>query len=196
MTTAREPARHDAAAPSVPAEGTPALGPEWVVGPDGVLRRSAARVILLDEEDRVLLARGHDADQPERTWWFTIGGGIDAGESAPAAAVRELFEETGLRLDVGDLEGPVLRRSAIFDFYRRPVRQDEVFFVARTAATDRLVTSGWTEVERGFMDEVRWWSLDDLERVTVEIFPAPLVEIVRGLLTGWDGTLRELSDGR
>ena len=71
------------------------LGPEWAVGPDGVRFRNAARVILLDAHDRVLLLHGCDADQRERTWWFTVGGGLDAGESALDAAVRELREETG-----------------------------------------------------------------------------------------------------
>ncbi len=72
------------------------LGPEWAVRPDGVRFRDAARVILLDARDRVLLLHGCDADQRERTWWFTVGGGIDAGESALDAAVREVLEETGL----------------------------------------------------------------------------------------------------
>lgn len=170
------------------------LGPDWVVGADGVPSRRGARVILLDERDRLLLVRGHDVDQPDRSWWFTVGGGIDTGESAHDAAVRELFEETGLRLHPGELVGPVLRRRAVFDFSRRTVRQDEEFFLARVHEPDAVTTVGWTEVERGFMDEVRWWHLDELERVEVEIFPAPLVSVVRGLLAGWDGVTRVLPD--
>ena len=165
------------------------------MGPDGLFRRSAARVILLDERDRVLLVRGHDVDQPERTWWFTIGGGIDAGESERVAAVRELFEETGLRVDPDALQGPVISRSAVFDFARRPVRQDEVFFVARIAEPGELTDVGWTDVERSFMDEARWWSLEDLALVEEEIFPAELLEVATGLLTGWDGTVRHLAEG-
>ena len=72
------------------------LGPDWVPGPDGIPYRRAARVILLDDADRVLLVRGHDVDQPERSWWFTVGGGIDGGETPRQAAVRELREETGI----------------------------------------------------------------------------------------------------
>jgi 8-oxo-dGTP pyrophosphatase MutT (NUDIX family) len=45
--------------------------------------------------DAVLLMR---AGQSERTWWFTIGGGIADGEDSRTAAVRETFEETGLRM--------------------------------------------------------------------------------------------------
>src|SRR5690606_42109346 len=57
-----------------------------------------------------------DVDQPHRSWWFTVGGGIDPGETPHQAAVRELFEETGLRLDPAELVGPVIVRSAVFDF--------------------------------------------------------------------------------
>ncbi|MBC7679310.1 MAG: NUDIX domain-containing protein, partial [Pseudorhodobacter sp.] len=60
--------------------------------------RTAARVLLLDGRDRVLLFRGGDPHLPERgTWWFTPGGGLDPGEQTVDGAVRELFEETGLR---------------------------------------------------------------------------------------------------
>ena len=73
-----------------------ALGDDWTPGPDGLPWRRAARVILLDEADRLLLVRGHDTDQPDRGWWFTVGGGIGVGETSRDAAVREMREETGL----------------------------------------------------------------------------------------------------
>lgn len=171
------------------------LGAEWVPGPDGTPFRRGARVILLDEADRVLMLRGHDVDQPERGWWFTVGGGIDVGESAHDAAVRELYEETGLLLRAEDLEGPVIRRSAVFDFLRLTVRQDEEFFLARVRGPARLDLSGWTDLEREFMDEVRWWALDDLAQVPETVYPHGFVDLVRALLPGWDGVTRVLADG-
>ncbi len=176
------------------------LGPDWVLGSDGLRRRSAARVVLIDPSDRVLLVRGHDVDLPERTWWFTVGGGIDPGEDARAAAVREVHEETGLLLDPGDLVGPVWTRSAIFDFYAAHCRQDEEIFLARVgpaaAAAAGTSRDGWTEVERDVLDELRWWDLDDLAQVGLEVFPDGLVDLVRAVLTGWDGVVRHLGLAR
>nr|WP_239079035.1 NUDIX domain-containing protein [Cellulomonas marina] len=167
-------------------------GSHWQPGPDGVLRRRAARVILVDAQDRVLLLRGHDVDQPERSWWFTVGGGLDPDESSRAAAVREVREETGLVVDDADLVGPVLTRSAVFDFAAAHLWQDEEFFLARVDEAAALSREGWTAMELDVIDEVRWWNLDDLARVEIEVFPADLVALVRPLLAGWDGVTRHL----
>ncbi|SFJ96107.1 NUDIX hydrolase [Cellulomonas sp. KH9] len=168
------------------------FGSDWVPGPDGLLHRRAARVILLDERDRVLLVRGHDVDLPERSWWFTVGGGIDAGETSRQAAVREVREETGIVLATDELVGPVYTRSALFDFAARTCRQDEDLYLARVRAADLALTrEGWTAVELDVIDELRWWDLDELERVTIEVFPAGLADLVRAVLV-WDGTTRHL----
>jgi 8-oxo-dGTP pyrophosphatase MutT (NUDIX family) len=163
-----------------------------VTGADGVPFRRAARVLLLDADDRVLLVRGHDVDEPSRSWWFTVGGGIDPGESAEQAAVRELAEETGLQIAESDLVGPVLTRSAIFDFFHQDVRQDEVFYLARIQDPGEVDRSGWTDIERAFMDDVRWWDVDELAAVDIEVFPRGLDRIVARLAAGWDGTVQHL----
>ena len=175
-----------------PAHG---LGPGWVVGADGLHFRRGARAILLDESDRLLLLRGHDADAPHRQWWFTVGGGIDRGESDLDAAVREVREETGLRLGPEDLVGPVLARSAVFDFYARTCRQDEVFFLGRVSSATPLTTAGWTDLERDVVDDLRWWDLAELTASGATVYPRELAALVRGLLGGWDGVLRRLPDG-
>lgn len=164
----------------------------WQRGSDGMRSRRAARVLILDERGRVLVVRGHDADEPERHWWFTVGGGIDPGESPEQAACREVFEETGLRISPQDLEGPVLERSAIFDFAREHCRQEESFFCVRVPSDSALSSAGWTELEMNFIDELAWMSVAELEAATEEIFPRQLPQLVASLHPAWDGSVRRI----
>ena len=54
------------------------------------------RAIVLDDDKRMLLVRQH---HDGRDIWMVPGGGIEDGESAAQAAIREVKEETGL--DIG-----------------------------------------------------------------------------------------------
>lgn len=58
------------------------------------------RVAVIDEEGRLLMVCQQHG---EREIWMLPGGGIERGETALEAAEREVFEETGLRVTVGDL---------------------------------------------------------------------------------------------
>ncbi|WP_035847152.1 NUDIX hydrolase [Kitasatospora azatica] len=54
---------------------------------------SAACAVVLDEQDRVLLGRRADTGA-----WALIGGIIDPGEQPADTAVRECYEEAGVRV--------------------------------------------------------------------------------------------------
>ena len=67
--------------------------------------RRAARAMVLDPDDRVLLV---EFTFPEVVVWATPGGGIADGETDEDALRRELVEEAGLEtFDVGPLCCPV-----------------------------------------------------------------------------------------
>ena len=64
---------------------------------DWVLKRTAARVVVLDQHGHVLLLEARDpADASKGQWWEIPGGGIEKGETSAEAALRELYEETGI----------------------------------------------------------------------------------------------------
>ncbi len=96
-------------------------------------QRTAARVVLLDAADRILLLSGTDPAVASR-WWHTPGGGVDPGEDLPTTALRELAEETGFRLNPDELVGPIWRRVAQFTFVGVDYEQTEFFFAARVPA--------------------------------------------------------------
>ena len=145
-----------------------------------LLERAAARVLLLDGRDRLLLFHGGDPARPENgSWWITPGGGLEIGEDAEAAALRELREETGLFGVV--LEGPVWQRVAEFEFDGLGYRQSEVFFLARVDAHD-VDTSGFDDVEQRAMVGHRWWSIDEIDASQDVIYPRRLAVELRRLL--------------
>jgi 8-oxo-dGTP pyrophosphatase MutT (NUDIX family) len=147
----------------------------------GHIDRRAARVLLLDPAGRVLMLRGWDPARPEHTYWFTVGGGLEPGESLHDAAVREAFEETGLRLDAADLVGPVRTDTVSFPFDGQWFSQEQAFFVARTP--DTLVDlSRLNEAEQACIDEARWWSLDALSGTEERFYPPDLPDLLRAVL--------------
>lgn len=180
--------------PSEVGPGTTSLGDDWVPGPDGVRERSAARVLLMDDAGRVLVMRGHDVNQPERSWWFTVGGGIDAGETPEQAALRETREEVGIDLPAETLVGPVLTRTGIFDFYAETCRQYEVFYLARIPDAVEVTAEGWTDAERELLDEMAWLTAAELRAQPLEVFPPELPEVIDDLVAGWDGEVRHLGE--
>ncbi len=153
---------------------------------DAVDRR-AARVLLVDAADRVLLLRGTDPEDPSQgSWWFTPGGGLDPGEEPLQAACRELAEETGLRLPAEALGGVVHERVAHFRFSGVAYRQAEVYYLARVDAHE-VDTAGWTAVEVASVTGHRWWPRAELATTGERVFPRELAEVLGRAMTAPGG---------
>jgi 8-oxo-dGTP pyrophosphatase MutT (NUDIX family) len=143
------------------------------------LVRPTARVLMLDNLDRVLLFRGQDSTNPEIRYWFPPGGGIEPGETAADAARREVWEETGLA-DV--VLGPhIWNRRHVFYFYGSKQDVREVWFFARVP-TFEIDTSRFTEIERETVKENKWWTQHELENTKDVLTPRGLAELVSDLL--------------
>lgn len=70
---------------------------------DTVILRLAAAVVV--DDDRVLVVRRSKTEKFLPCVWGVPCGKIDPGESAPEAALRELYEETGLSGNVAGYLG-------------------------------------------------------------------------------------------
>lgn len=174
--------------------------------PSEPLRRTAARVVLVDDQQRVLLLSGTDPQVGSR-WWITPGGGAENDEPLIQTAVRELAEETGLQLRTDQLVGPLWRRVATFHFTGVDYEQTEFYFAAalrpepaaalrpEPAAAAALRpepaafdTRGHTNDERLTLTGHRWWAPEALRTTDEDIYPRQLAtrlpEVVAALRTG------------
>src|SRR5262249_14636436 len=86
------------------------------------VRRSAGRIIAIDERERVLLLQY--ARPTGATFWATPGGGLEANESFEAAAIREAAEELGV---TGVTLTALWKASALFEAGGRTIDQEERF---------------------------------------------------------------------
>ncbi|MBX9886032.1 MAG: NUDIX domain-containing protein [Novosphingobium sp.] len=137
--------------------------------------RRAARILLIDEHERLLLIRF--APPGRRAFWCGVGGECDAHEDFHAAAVRELFEETGLRLASCGPE--IARRTDDFiTLEGEPVTSDERFFRVRTV-NFTPDPAGLTPLERALIQEFRWFTTAELAQWHEPIFPVTILELLQ-----------------
>ena len=124
------------------------VAPRYVVGAVTILRDSEAAES--DGPDRLLLLR-----QPHRGGWGLPAGLLKHREQPVVGAARELWEETGVRVDPADMTAG--SPNAIIHVVGVV---DTVFFASVPASTTTL------EVDGAEVLEAAWFPVDDLPRLS------------------------------
>jgi len=139
--------------------------------------RATSRVLVFDGTGRTLLflQYGKSRNVPPR--WITPGGGVDPGETHDQAAVRELFEETGLRLES---VGAAFRDEDFVPDQRwHPYQTGHWAWYAVRMTRFEPSRDGWTEEEVADVIDWRWMTAEELEADENEFEPPELADLIR-----------------
>ena len=125
------------------------------IGKEGVLRPGASALIFDDARKRVLLTRREDNGR-----WCLPGGGMDPGESAAEACIREVLEETGLEVRVTKLVGIYTSPDLLIEYADGNKIQPTAF------SFEVEITGG----ELGLSDETTefgWYTVAEMEAMDI-----------------------------
>lgn len=131
--------------------------------------RLAARALIL-HEDRLLLVNAYPGTRSDL--WCAPGGGAEAGASLPDNLRREVHEETGLTVSVGD---PALINE--FHDPRSGFHQVDIFF--RCTILAGTIDPAWRDPE-GVVNRRRFFSRSDLELGRIRFKPDSLAQAAWG----------------
>lgn len=124
--------------------------------PDNTGPRLSARALLVENGKLLLVNAYPDAVNAtlETILWCAPGGGIEKHQSVPDNLAREVFEETGLTVEIGALVG--------FNEFHDPdgsFHQVDLFFRARLISGQ--LTENWRDADE-IVTQRRFFSRDEL----------------------------------
>ena len=146
---------------------------------DGILNIRAGAIIMKDGK---LLMVGNDRD-----YLYSVGGRLKFGETAEDAVVREVFEETGVRMEIDRLgfvhenyfygDAPSNLNKLIY----------EITFFFYMKVPDTFAPTSESFMEANSEEHLRWVSLDEDMKMYPEFFRTELkdpADTVKHFTTG------------
>lgn len=119
----------------------------------------------------------------EGHFWQLIGGQIEGNETVLEAAVREVFEETGIRKENIKF-GPLVWFGEVdLVLHGTPTHIKQQFIVARTKQKTHTL-SNLTPSETKVVKHLEWFSFDRIANSAEIIYPVLIVNYLPDILAG------------
>jgi 8-oxo-dGTP diphosphatase len=122
----------------------------------------AVGAIVVHDDSLLMVLRGRE---PNKGLWTVPGGRVEAGEYLADALKREVREETGIEIEVGELLGVLERRGdqhfVILDFLAQPIDDTAL------RASDYAADARWVPLREvaqldctpRFVETLRGWGI-------------------------------------
>jgi 8-oxo-dGTP pyrophosphatase MutT (NUDIX family) len=151
-----------------------------------LVERNVVRVVVLDAANHVLLLQTRDLGNPAfGTSWELPGGGMEPGETYIEAAVRELREETGIRVAPACVGKPTWRRDVEYTYRgERRLQHELVTMVRLDEVAPDVEDTQRVDFESEDHFGHRWWAVDEIACSDQRFYPRQLPMLLRLFLAG------------
>ncbi len=131
-------------------------------------------ICMIEHNRHIFVLEGYDSVKDE-TFYRPLGGGIEFGELAKDAAIREFREELGTIISVSDQFHVV---ENLFEFNGNP--RHEVMFIFEAKFQDCSFYSGteFTGNENGYEFKALWMSIDEFTSGRKILYPDGLISLL------------------
>ena len=140
--------------------------------------RKSSRLLVINENHQILLFQfTHTNDAlAGQSYWATVGGGLEEGETFEQAACRELYEELGVvRQNVGN--HVATRNFEMMLPSAEVVISEERLFIV-SIKNEEVNTANWSEHEKLVISKSRWWTFDELSQTEEIVYPNNIPNIL------------------
>ena len=151
--------------------------------------RKSIKVILVNPRNEIVLVLVDDpriVDENGKcngSFWNLVGGALEDGETPKEAALREIYEEIGIKPNKVKFGPEVWHREVVLQIAVNETLIDQRFFVASTTV-ENLDLTHLTEDEKGRVKIAKWFSLNSIKNTKEKIYPKKLAEYLEPILDG------------
>lgn len=120
------------------------------------LLHSGVIVFIVNDKKQVLLERRSLKEEYASGKWALLGGHVKAHESKEDAAIREIFEEIGLKVNKNDLK----------PFGNKDIDIDKPAHIFYFYYVKFLLNENEFDLDKSEVSEVKWFDIDEVIELT------------------------------